>query len=152
MPLLALVLVLAFGACGSERADQGRVTTVPTTASDPTTTASATVTPTIIVDCPSGMGAAAQGPAEAARCLHQGWSEGNRRKAAVFASLDVVEQLFQEGKGPAQASFEGCRTDSDTGREICSYDHEGRLYRFEVQRSEGGWRVTGFDSQSDEAA
>lgn len=88
------------------------------------------------------MGAAAQTPAQAAMCLHQAWEEGNRRKAAVFASLDVVDRLFLEGRAPSGARFGGCRSNGHNEGEVCSYEHPGVEYRFQVRRSEGGWRVT----------
>lgn len=136
----AVMLVLV--ACASEPAEPGSAATVTTVASGASTTAGETTTTVGSDRCPSGMGAAAQTPAQAAVCLHQAWEEGNRRKAAVFASLDVVDRLFVEGRAPTGARFGGCRSDGHSEGEVCSYEHTDVEYRFRVRRSEGGWRVT----------
>lgn len=138
----ASTVVLALGACASQPAEPGGAATVTTVASGASTTEDQTTTTASSDRCPSGMGAAAQTPAQAAVCLHQAWEEGNRRKAAVFASLDVVDRLFLEGRAPSGTRFGGCRSNGPNEGEVCSYEHPGVEYRFQVRRSEGGWRVT----------
>ncbi|MDP9075238.1 MAG: hypothetical protein M3N98_13960, partial [Actinomycetota bacterium] len=90
---------------------------------------------------PSGIGAAAQSPEQAAQCLYQAWAAGDRAAAAVFASLDVVDALFKAPWTPPAGTFAGCSADTGGGYQ-CSFDHHGARYRFEVRRSEGGLRVT----------
>ena len=92
--------------------------------------------------CPSGVGVAAQSAQQAARCLFQAWEEGNRARAAAFASLDVVEALFRERWSPPAGTFDGCAPQSGTEGQLCTISHRGTSYPFDVRRSEGGWRVT----------
>ena len=138
----ASAVMLVLGACASQPADPGSAVTVTTVASGVSTATHQTTTTASSDRCPSGMGAAAQTPAQAAVCLHQAWEEGNRRNAAVFASLDVVDRLFREGRAPSGARFGGCRSDGHDEGEVCSFEHPDVEYRFRVRRSEGGWRVT----------
>lgn len=139
----ASAVMLVLGACASQPAEPGSAATVTTVASGGSTTADQPTTTASFDRCPSGMGAAGQTPAQAAVCFHQAWEDGNRRNAAVFASLDVVDRLFRGGRAPSGARFGGCRSDGHSEGEVCSFHHPGVEYRFQVRRSEGGWRVTG---------
>ena len=148
------VLVLTLAACSSERAqpepratstlapDDATTTTAPTSAtSRPLAT---TVPPTTGVPggCPSGVGIAAQSGEQAARCLFRAWEEGDRTRAAGFASLDVVDTLFREPWSAPPGTFVGCSAEAATGGQLCTFEHRGTRYVFDVRRSEGGWRVT----------
>ena len=150
----ALVLAAALGGCsaedeqpepavGSPLPSTTSITSSTIAPSEPlvrtTTTAPA---PAIPGGCPSGVGVAAQSAQQAARCLFQAWEEDNRARAAAFASLDVVETLFRERWSAPVGTFDGCAPQSGTEGQLCTINHRGTSYRFEVRRSEGGWRVT----------
>jgi hypothetical protein len=147
-PFLVLVLLPAvLSGCAST----GKSTTAPPGGAPPATTAagvptSSTIGPTGSNDaipggCPNGIGAAAQAPEQAARCLYQAWARADRAGAAVFASLDVVMQLFSTPWTPPTGTFLGCSPQSDGGQR-CGFEQHGGRYGFVVRRSEGGWRVT----------
>ena len=150
----ALLLAAALGGCSAD--DEQSEPAVgsplpPTTSTSPSTTtarseplANATTTAPAAIPggCPSGVGVAAQSAQQAARCLFQAWEEGNRTRAAAFASLDVVDALFREGWSAPVGTFDGCAPQSGTEGQLCTINHRGTSYRFEVRRSEGGWRVT----------
>lgn len=148
------VLVLTLAACSSERAQPQPGATSSLAPADATTrTAAATVTsrpaattvpPATAVPggCPSGVGIAAQSAEQAARCLFRAWEEGDRTRAAGFASLDVVEVLFRDRWSSPPGTFAGCSAEPSTGGQLCDFEHRGTRYVFDVRRSEGGWRVT----------
>lgn len=140
----ALTVVVALASCGSKQAQPRR--SAPTTPGSTTTTAAtrATTTPTTGIPggCPSGIGAAAQSSAQAARCLYEAWKKDDRASAAVFASVDVVDILFRQRWSPPEGTFKGCSAEPSTGGQRCTFDHHGASYVFGVQRSEGGLRVT----------
>ncbi|MDQ3641686.1 MAG: hypothetical protein M3450_09605 [Actinomycetota bacterium] len=150
----ALALTAALGACaaGEEQREPAVGSPPPsTTSTTPSTTtapsrplvSTTTTTPAAIPGgCPSGVGVAAQSAQQAARCLFRAWEEDNRARAAAFASLDVVEALFRERWSAPVGTFDGCASQSGTGGQLCTIDHRGTSYQFDVRRSEGGWRVT----------
>lgn len=150
----ALALTAALGACaaGDEQPTPAAGSGFPSTTSiAPTTTTAppgppvsrtATTAAAIPGGCPSGVGVAAQSAQQAARCLFQAWEEDNRARAAAFASLDVVEALFRERWSAPVGMFAGCASQSGNEGQLCTIDHRGTSYRFDVRRSEGGWRVT----------
>ncbi len=149
----ALALSAALGACagdeqpkaavGSARPSSTSITTSTTTApSRPLVSTTATTPAAIPGGCPSGVGVAAQSAQQAARCLFQAWEEDNRARAAAFASLDVVEALFRERWSAPVGTFNGCASQSGAEGQLCTIDHRGTSYQFDVRRSEGGWRVT----------
>jgi hypothetical protein len=84
---------------------------------------------------------AAQSAQQAARCLFQAWESDDRARAAAFASLDVVELLFQRRWTPPGGTFRDCSANAGTGGQTCTIEHQGGRYLFDVRRSEGGWRV-----------
>ena len=88
------------------------------------------------------MGVAAQNAQQAARCLFAAWEADDRALAAGFASLDVVGVLFRERWSPPPGTFAGCSAEAATSGEVCTFEHRGTRYVFDVRRSEGGWRVT----------
>lgn len=149
----ALMLVVALGACSTKDEQPApsaapTASTVPATAA-PTTVASTPVTPTtpppaasIPGGCPTGVGVAAQSAQQAARCLFQAWEADDRARAAAFASLDVVELLFQRRWTPPAGTFKDCAANPGTGGQTCTFEHQGGRYVLDVRRSEGGWRVT----------
>lgn len=153
MGTAALVLVVALGACSTNEPQPGPsaapvTSTVPATTTT-TTLASAPVPPTtsppaasIPGGCPTGVGVAAQSAPQAARCLFQAWEADDRGKAAAYASLDVVELLFQRRWTPPSGTFKDCSANPGTGGQTCTFEHDGGRYLFDVRRSEGGWRVT----------
>lgn len=149
-----LMLIVALGACTSRPTEPAVRSTAPTTLPMPaaTTTTTTTVgpipstatTPSTAIPggCPSGIGVAAQSAAQAARCLHESWKDGDRARAAVYASLDVVDTLFQAAWSPPDGTFEGCSAASTIERQTCTFGYHGADYVLDVRRSEGGWRVT----------
>lgn len=150
---LALTVTLAACAAGDEQSEPTVGSALPSaTSSTPSTTTtlarplvSTTTTAAaapIPGGCPSGVGVAAQSAPQAARCLFQAWEEDNRARAATFASLDVVEALFRERWSAPAGRFDGCASQSGTEGQLCTIDHRGTAYQFDVRRSEGGWRVT----------
>ncbi len=150
----ALVLTAALGACsGDDEPPESAVgSTLPSTASTTTKTTAASSQPLVSTTtsaaavipggCPSGVGVAAQSAQQAARCFFQAWEEDSRARAAAFASLDVVEALFRERWSAPAGTFEGCALQSGAEGQLCTISHRGTSYRFDVRRSEGGWRVT----------
>ncbi|MDQ3569384.1 MAG: hypothetical protein M3396_01925 [Actinomycetota bacterium] len=137
----SLIPLLVLAACGADEPGSGRhagATTVP----GPAASASTTTTPAGLGDCPAGIGAAAQDPDQAARCLYAAWREDSRARAAVFASLDVVDSLFARRWSPPEGNLRPCVSDPDIGALACGVDYHGAQYFFDVRRSEGGWRVT----------
>ena len=150
----ALVLTVTLVACPSDdeppAPDAGSAGAAPTTSSVPGTTIGsstpvASTAPTaapIPGGCPSGVGVASQSAQQAARCLFQTWEEGNRTRAVTFASLDVVDVLFRERWSPPTGTFDGCSAKSGSEGQVCTMEHRGTRYLFDVRRSEGGWRVT----------
>jgi hypothetical protein len=149
----AIVLVVALGACSTNEPQPAPgaapvASTAPATTTT-TTVASAPAPPTnpppavsIPGGCPTGVGVAAQSAAQAARCLFQAWEADDRGRAAAFASLDVVELLFQRRWTPPSATFRDCSANPGTGGHTCTFEHDGGRYLLDVRRSEGGWRVT----------
>lgn len=99
---------------------------------------------TATLSCPTGIGAAAQEPTQAARCLYRAWEAGDRSKAAVFASLDAVDILFAQRWALPEATFRGCAAAiDDIDVWGCRFlDRGNTTTTFTVRRSEGGWRVT----------
>ena len=149
----ALVLTAALGACSADD-EQREPAAGPALASTSSTNPSTTSTPPSQVvsttpttaaipgGCPSGVGVAAVSAQQAARCLFQSWEEDNRTSAATFASLDVVDALFRERWSAPRGAFTGCSAQPGTEGQLCTIEHRGTRYQFEVRRSEGGWRVT----------
>ena len=149
-----LALAAALGGCADNdeqpEPDAGSALASTTTTSPSSTTApprplvstTATATAAIPGGCPTGVGVAAQSAQQAARCLFQAWEEDNRARAAAFASLDVVEALFRERWSAPVGAFGGCAPQSGIEGQLCTIDHRGTSYRFDVRRSEGGWRVS----------
>jgi len=152
--VLAASALLLAGACGACSSDDPPPAAAPALVSSSSTTPSTTSAPlglppsttlstaAIPGGCPSGVGVAAQSAQQAARCLFQAWEEGNRTTAAAFASLDVVDVLFRERWSPPTGTFSGCAAQAGTDGQICTVEHRGTRYLFDVRRSEGGWRVT----------
>lgn len=150
----ALVLTAALGACsGDDQPPESAVgSALPATTSTTTRATAASSQPLVSTTtsaaavipggCPSGVGVAAQSAQQAARCFFQAWEEDNRTRAAAFASLDVVEALFRERWTAPVGTFDGCTPQSGTEGQLCTINHRGTSYRFDVRRSEGGWRVT----------
>ena len=148
----ALVLVVVLGACSTNEAQPGP-SAAPSSSTAPATTATTTVTSSPVTTttpppaenvpggCPTGVGVAAQSAQQAARCLLQAWEADDRARAAAFASLDVVEDLFQLRRTPPTAMFRDCSA-NPTGGQTCTFEHDGGRYLLDVRRSEGGWRVT----------
>jgi hypothetical protein len=148
-----LAFAFTFAACSSDQA-QPRPDNPSTVASDPSTTdvtsAPATTRPATTIapvaaipgGCPSGVGVAAQSAEQAARCLFRTWEEADRTRAAAFASLDVVDMLFRDRWSSPPGTFAGCSAEPATGGQLCTFEHRGTRYVFDVRRSEGGWRVT----------
>ena len=149
---LALTVALAACASGDEQPEPAVGSALPsatsttpstaTTLSRPLVSTTTTAAAAIPGGCPSGVGVAAQSAPQAARCLFRAWEEDNRARAAVFASLDVVEALFRERWSAPVGRFDGCASQSGTEGQLCTIDHRGTSYQFDVRRSEGGWRVT----------
>lgn len=149
----ALLLVVALGACSTKEA-QPRPSADPSASTSPATTATSTVTSRPVTSttppstqsipggCPTGVGVAAASAQQAARCLFQAWETDDRARAAAFASLDVVELLFQVRWTPPTGTFTDCATNPGTGGQTCTFEHHGGRYLLDVRRSEGGWRVT----------
>ena len=143
----AVLVLLLSVACGSAKPTATASISTPSSAPGATTASSSagatTTSPEAAIPggCPSGMAAAAQSAPQAAQCLYAAWSHDDRSSAAVFAGLNVVASLFETPWTAPQATFLGCTQRSDGGQE-CSYEDHGERYQFEVQRSEGGWRVT----------
>lgn len=147
-----IVLMVALAGCTSESAGptprSPEPTTPATTATTTTTVAprpTAVATPTttgIPGGCPSGAGVAAQNAAQAARCLHEAWKDGDRSRAAVYASLDVVDALLAVPWSAPDGTFKSCAAGSGAERQTCTFDYHGADYVLDVRRSEGGWRVT----------
>ena len=150
----ALVLAAALGGCSAddEQPEPAVGSPLPSTTSTTPSTTTAPSQPLVNTTttapagipggCPSGVGVAAQSAQQAARCLFQAWEEGNRARAAAFASLDVVEALFGERWSAPVGTFDGCAPQVGTEGQFCTINHRGTSYRFDVRRSEGGWRVT----------
>jgi hypothetical protein len=150
----ALVLIVALGACSTKEPEPAPGAAPPVASTAPATTATSTATsapgtPTtpapaasIPGGCPTGVGAAAQSAPQAARCLFLAWETDDRARAAAFASLDVVELLFQRRWAPPAAAFRDCSANPATGGQTCAFEHQGGRYVLDVRRSEGGWRVT----------
>ena len=149
----ALVLAIALGSCsadeeqpepaaGSAPSSTTPASSGPTTAPSLPLVSTTATTAAIPEGCPSGVGVAAQSAQQAARCLFRAWEEDNRARAAAFASLDVVEALFRERWSAPAGAFEGCAPQPGTEGQLCTINHRGTPYRFDVRRSEGGWRVT----------
>jgi hypothetical protein len=148
----ALVLVVSLGACSTNEA-QPEPGAAPVTSPAPATTAATTSTPSTVPrttppttenipgGCPTGVGVAAQSAQQAARCLFQAWESDDRARAATFASLDVVELLFQRRWTPPSGTFRDCSPNPSTGGQSCAFEHQGGRYVLDVRRSEGGWRV-----------
>ncbi|MDQ1413074.1 MAG: hypothetical protein QOE07_1662 [Acidimicrobiaceae bacterium] len=147
LQLFAVLLLLpVLTACGSAKKavtgpSAGQVGTTTSATPSPSTTQPAAPSEVIPGGCPSGIGAAAQQPDQAAQCLYRAWEAGDRAQAAVFASLDVVANLFATPWTAPLGSFLGCAAQSDGGQQ-CHFEHHGGRYEFETRRSEGGWRVT----------
>ena len=151
----ALLMVVALGAC-STKEDQPAPGAAPAPSTVPATTATTTVvsgavtrttpptTQNIPGGCPTGVGVAAQSAPQAARCLFQAWETDDRARAAAFASLDVVELLFQLRWTAPSGTFRDCSANPSTGGQTCTFEHHGARYVFDVRRAEGGWRVTQF--------
>ena len=147
------LLVVALGACSTKEAQPGP-SAAPVTSTVPATTATTTVASTPVPPttsapaasipggCPTGVGVAAQSAPQAARCLFQAWEADDRGKAAAYASLDVVELLFQRRWTPPSGTFRECSATPATGGQTCTFEHQGGRYLLDVRRSEGGWRVT----------
>ena len=148
----ALIVVVSLAACSGEE-KQPEPGAAPVASTAPATTAATTSTPTtaprttpppagnIPGGCPTGVGVAAQSAEQAARCLFQAWEADDRARAATFASLDVVELLFQRRWTPPSGTFRDCSANSATGGQTCTFEHQGGRYALDVRRSEGGWRV-----------
>nr|MDQ3574879.1 hypothetical protein [Actinomycetota bacterium] len=130
IPLLVLAVAAACGADepGSGGGDAG-ATTVPGHAAS----ASTVTTPVSLRHCPAGIGAAAQDPDQAARCLYAAWREDSRASAAVFASLDVVDSLFAERWSPPEGNLRPCVSDPDIGALACGVDFLLLFYFFDVR-------------------
>ena len=142
----AFSLVLVLAACGSdERADRDDratiTTTAPSTEPNPTTTSPPAST-TAPLTCPTGVGVGPMSPEQAVRCFYAAWKEANRPKAEAVASSDAVDSLFAQRWSPPEGTLTPCTPDPQTGVQLCSYDHHGAIYLFDVRPSEGGWRVT----------
>lgn len=150
----ALLLVVVLAACSTKEEQPGpsaapsgstapapATTTTTMVASSPVTTTPPS-TGSIPGGCPTGVGVAAQSAQQAARCLLQAWETDDRARAAAFASLDVVEVLFQLQRTPPTATFRDCSANPSTGGQTCTFEHHGGRYLLDVRRSEGGWRVT----------
>lgn len=148
----ALILVVSLAGCSSEEGrPEPSAAQITSTAPAPTATTTITSTtgtrPTppstesIPGGCPTGVGVAARSAQQAARCLFQAWEADDRAKAATFASLDVVELLFQRRWTPPSATFRDCSANPSTGGQSCAFEHQGGRYVLDVRRSEGGWRV-----------
>ena len=149
----ALVLVVALGAC-STKEEHPEPGAAPAASTAPATTATTTVTSRSLTGtappstanipggCPTGVGVAAQSAQQAARCLFQAWETGDRARAAAFASLDVVDLLFQLRWTPPTGTFRDCSANPGTGGQTCTFEHQGARYLLDVRRAEGGWRVT----------
>ncbi len=147
-----LVLMVALAGCGSgperptlrstDPTAPETTTTTPTTTVAPRPTAVAAPTTAIPGGCPSGVGVAAQNAPQAAGCLHEAWKDGDRSRAAVYASLDVVDVLFRAAWSAPDATFKGCAAGTGAERQTCTFDYHGADYVLDVRRSEGGWRVT----------
>ena len=139
--VIPLLVLAAAAACGADEpglgSDAGTTTAPRNAASESTTT-----TPAGLQDCPAGVGAAARDPDQAARCLYAAWREGSRARAAVFASLDVVDSLFANRWSAPDGDLSPCFSDPDIGAQACRLHYHGAEYFFDVRRSEGGWRVT----------
>jgi hypothetical protein len=146
----ALVLLVTLGACTSNQPKARRnatTTLAPTTTvlgstTTPSPTTAAPPTTGVPGGCPGGIGAAAQGATQAARCFYDAWKRGDRAGAAVFASLDAVDALFRQRWSPPDGAFKGCSAEPDTGGQACRFEYHAASYLFSVQPSEGGWRVT----------
>ena len=148
-----LVLVVTLGACSTKDTPPGP-SAAPVASTAPATTATTTVTSSSVArttpppvesipgGCPTGVGVAAQSAPQAARCLFQAWETDDRAKAAAFASLDVVELLFQLRWTAPRGTFRDCSANPGTGGQTCTFEHHGSRYLFDVRRAEGGWRVT----------
>ncbi len=142
--MVALLVVLS--ACASDGSDDVTITpsetsvptAAPTASMPPSTAAPATAKPA----CPTGVGVGPADPLRAARCLYEAWKANDRAAAAVVASTDAVDSLFQERWSPPDGTVPPCTPDPATGAHLCSFDYHDAVYSLDVRRSEGGWRVT----------
>ncbi len=145
-----MTLLVVLVSCGSGQRDQSGDATEETAPTAPATTA-AVIPPATVIgagDCPSGVGSGPVDADQAVGCLERAWKEANRSAGETVASVDVVDALFADRWSSPGGVLRPCAPEPNTEAMTCRYEYQGAVHRFQVRRSEGGWRVTQFQKAS----